>query len=210
MQSYSSESVAAIRGALIQAIYEKALRVGGRVALEQGGGVAAALMSTDVERVTNTSYSVYMEVFPVISQLVITIALLWLIAGKEAGITAIVTTFVFAAALPMLSQGRTERLVRWNKFRDRRTKLLAGVCRHLSMIKYSAIEPFVEARSQNFRWPEVEANTRYILQVMIICVFANIYGPILTIGTLVAYWLSHRCGAAPTTLTIAGVSSRPA
>lgn len=143
----------AMRGLLVQMIYQKALRIHQDTAKEVGAGSSTSLMSVDVERIVAQC-----EPFHLLYSALIMVLIGFVILYNAVGIsfvTPIIVAVLFIASIPVLTRRIPQRQKNWSRCTDLRVKLFNSAVRNIKAVKMSGYEDIMIDKLQTLRGTEV-------------------------------------------------------
>ncbi|PWN49672.1 hypothetical protein IE53DRAFT_388080 [Violaceomyces palustris] len=204
-----------LRGALVQAMYEKGLALHMDAARRMGGGSAANMMSVDVERVVNCIDPVHR-----LWSAAITVSVGTFLLYQQLGLTFLAGLVTIVACLfttPILSRGIGARQKAWSSLTDSRVNLLSSVINEIKGVKYSAYEGIMSRRLKVARRDEIEAMTTYYRQFVAVITFTNLTAQMMEISLFVTLAIVDRLTGSDrfntntvfTTLTIVTLVEEP-
>ncbi|KAJ7114101.1 ABC transporter type 1, transmembrane domain-containing protein [Mycena epipterygia] len=141
------------RGALVENIYSKTLRLSSAFGREVSGGVASTYMSVDVERVFVGLETIH-EMWATLVSIVLAVALLYSQTTWPAFLPLAITLFLITVpGYISKSVGAAQR--QWLAFTDKRVKFLTPVVHHFMSMKSSGYEEVVTEHAADLRAREM-------------------------------------------------------
>lgn len=211
----SSQLMAKVRGAYVEAIYRKSLNLHARVAQISGGGKAANLMSVDTERIVD-AIDVIHEIWSGCITIAVGIYLLYAQLGIVflASIVSVVICFILT---PLTSRGMGTKQGNWSAFTDERVDLTTSIISDIKGAKLSAYEDVLHAKVCRARAKELSARSTLMKQVTGVITFTNSAGEMMGFFTFVTLIVVDRLSGSNqfdlntvfTTLTIFLLIRRP-
>ncbi|KAJ7762735.1 P-loop containing nucleoside triphosphate hydrolase protein [Mycena maculata] len=205
-----------IRGALIEAMFRKALVLRADVVTDATGGDPMNLMSSDVERIT-THLDMCHQIWSSFIIIILGLYILYSQLGLGPFVAALPIILLVVILTPLLSRkiGPLEEDI--TALCDKRVRLITSILRQIKGVKLAALEPEVEARVRAARTSELGARRRFWDSFAIVVNLTNVTLNMLSLFTLGTYsiisFLGHgpplstaRLFTAYTTLTIISAS----
>jgi len=145
-----------IRGSLVTVIYKKMLRVRAET---ENSSAAVSLMSTDVDRITMTTFLI-VHLIPDIIQLVIALGIL----GSELGATAVAPVILCLICIGIAA--RIGKLVpprqrRWMAAIQKRVGITADIIAAMKGVKVAGLGEKVDKQIQGLRNYELERSVQF-------------------------------------------------
>ncbi|KAJ7179600.1 P-loop containing nucleoside triphosphate hydrolase protein [Mycena filopes] len=205
-----------IRGALIEAMFRKALVLRADSVTDATGGDPMNLMSSDVERIT-THLDMSHQIWSSFITIILGLYILYSQLGLGPFIAALPIIFLVLISTPLLSQkiGPLEEDI--TALCDKRVRLITSILRQIKGVKLAALESEVEDRVKAARTAELGARKRFWDRFAIVVSLTNTTLNLLSLFTLgtysVIFFLGHgpplstaRLFTAYSTLTIISAS----
>lgn len=161
-----------LRGALVDNIYRKSLRLHLTDAGEVGAGAVANLMSVDLERVCRAILP-----FHLLWNGVLQVGLSSYLLYRTLGLTffaSLVSISFCMLAPPVLARGIGARQTAWSKATDQRVNLTSSAIANAKAVKYMAYEGFVEERLLECRKEEQKVGWEYYKQLLYVSALTNL------------------------------------
>lgn len=165
-QMSALRSAVAMRGLLVQMIYQKALRVHQDTAKEVGAGSSTSLMSVDVERIV-----VQCEPFHLPYSAIIMVLIGFVILYNTVGVsfvTPIIIAVLFFASIPLLTKRIPAKQKMWSRCTDLRVKLFNSAIRNIKAVKMSGYEDIMIAKLQALRDAEVTRQMAFYRDLLLV------------------------------------------
>lgn len=165
-QMSALRSSVAMRGLLVQMIYQKALRVHQDTAKEVGAGSSTSLMSVDVERIVAQC-----EPFHLLYSALIMVIIGFVILYNAVGVsfvTPIVLAILFFASVPVLTRRIPQRQKHWSRCTDLRVKLFNSAIRNIKAVKMSGYEDIMIGKLQGLRGAEVAKQMMFYKDLLLV------------------------------------------
>lgn len=165
-QMSTLRSSVAMRGLLVQMVYQKALRVHQDTAKEVGAGSSTSLMSVDVERIVTQC-----EPFHLLYSAMIMVMIGFVILYNAVGIsfiTPIVLAILFFASVPLLTKRIPYKQKMWSRCTDMRVKLFNSAIRNIKAVKMSGYEDIMIEKLQALRETEVGRQMAFYKDLLIV------------------------------------------
>jgi ATP-binding cassette subfamily C (CFTR/MRP) protein 1 len=170
-----------LRGALLDMIYRKSLRLHLSAARTTGGGAAANLMAVDLERVVraiipfHTLWSGLLIVIVAAYLLYIQLGLVFL---------STLCSIIVCIGFPIIaSRGIGGRQARWSKATDERVNLTSSAINNAKGVKFMAYENVIVQRLIEERANEINYGWSYYKQLLIVSGFTNVVTEIMAVTT---------------------------
>ncbi|KAJ7477237.1 P-loop containing nucleoside triphosphate hydrolase protein [Mycena galericulata] len=205
-----------IRGALIEAMFRKALVLRADSVTDATGGDPMNLMSSDVERIT-THLDMCHQIWSSFIIIILGLYILYSQLGLGPLVSALPIIFLVIILTPVLSRkiGPLEEDI--TALCDKRVRLVTSILRQIKGVKLAALEPEVENRVGAARTAELGARKRFWDRFAIVVSVTNTTLNMLSLFALGTYsiisFLGHgpplstaRLFTAYTTLTIISAS----
>ena len=170
-----------LRGALLDMIYRKSLRMHLSTARTTGGGAAANLMAVDLERFVRAIIPFH-NLWSGLVLVVISSFLLYV----QLGLTFIATLASIILCLafpPIASRGVGGRQARWSKATDKRVNLTSSAISNAKGVKFMAYENTIVHKLLDGRQEELRHGWSYYKQLLVISGFTNLVTDIMALFT---------------------------
>ncbi|UZJ52796.1 hypothetical protein CBS101457_002116 [Exobasidium rhododendri] len=170
-----------LRGALLDMIYRKSLRMHLNTARATGGGAAANLMSVDLERFVRAIIPFH-NLWSGLLVVIISSYLLYL----QLGYTFLATLVSLLMCLffpPIASRGIGTKQSNWSKLTDKRVDLTSSAISNAKGVKYMAYENIIVEKLIEARRLELKACWTYYTQLLLISSFTNLVTEIMALST---------------------------
>ncbi|KAJ7122933.1 P-loop containing nucleoside triphosphate hydrolase protein [Mycena epipterygia] len=185
-----------IRGALIEAMFRKALVLRADSVTDATGGDPMNLMSSDVERIT-THLDLCHQIWSSFIIIILGLVILHSQLGLGPLISALPIIFLVVILTPLLSRkiGPLEEDI--TALCDKRVRLITSILRQIKGVKLAALESEVEARVRAARAGELGARKRFWDRFAIVVSLTNITLNLLSLLTLGTYSIISFLGHGP-------------
>jgi ABC-type multidrug transport system fused ATPase/permease subunit len=160
-----------LRGALIDIIYRKSLRLHLSTANEMGGSISN-LMAVDLERFCRAILPVHM-LWSGLLQVILSAYLLYRQLGWTF-ISTLISTAICLAVPPILARGIGEMQSNWSSTTDKRVNLVSSAVNNAKSVKYMAYEQFVADRLLKEREQELKHGWTYFKRLLTLSVVTNL------------------------------------
>ncbi|MCO5566255.1 hypothetical protein L7F22_019931 [Adiantum nelumboides] len=185
-----------MRGALIDILYRKSLRIHLSTANELGGGSIANLMSVDMERFCKVIIPFHF-LWTGLLQVAISAYLLYLQLGWSF-LASIFSIIICLTIPPIVARGLGPRQRLWSSLTDKRVNLVSSAVNNAKGVKYMAYEKFVAKKLLEAREEEQKAGWSYMCWIISIGAFTNLVKEFTAVSTFTTVFLvdhitgSHR------------------
>lgn len=179
----SSQLMTKVRGAYVEAIYRKGLKLHLRTARLSGGGKAANLMSVDSERVVKA-----IDIFHSLWSAAVVIAVGVYLLYTQIGLVffaSIVSVMTCLLLTPLASRGIGTKQGAWSAMTDKRVNLTASVVSDIKGVKFSAYEDILHDKVCKTRAEELANRSKMMKQLTGVITFTNCAGDMLGLSTFV-------------------------
>lgn len=179
-----------LRGALIEVVYRKSLRLHLDAAKRRGGGSAANLTSVDIERFVKAVLA-----FHTLWTGFLIIGAAAFLLYRQLGLVFLATIFSIVICLvvpPVGSNGLTGRQTRWSRATDRRVNLTSSAIANAKGLKFMAYEKVIEKRLLKSRDEELAIAWPFWIQFVFVSTFTNLVQEIMAFSTFLALILVDR------------------
>lgn len=179
-----------LRGALIETVYRKSLRLHLDAAKRRGGGAAANLTSVDIERFARAILA-----FHTLWTGFLIIGAAAFLLYRELGLVFLATIFSILLCLivpPIASNGVASRQTRWSQATDRRINLTSSAIANAKGLKFMAYEQVIEKRLLKSREEELRTALPFWIQLILVSAFTNLVQEIMTFSTFITLYLVDR------------------
>ncbi|KAJ6567387.1 P-loop containing nucleoside triphosphate hydrolase protein [Mycena vulgaris] len=185
-----------IRGALIEAMFRKALVLRADSLTDATGGDPMNLMSSDVERIT-THLDLCHQIWTGFIIIILGLYILYSQLGLGPFVAALPIIFLVLILTPILSRkiGPLEGDI--TALCDKRVRLIATILRQITGIKLSALEAEVEACVRAARTAELGARRRFWDRFAVVVSLTNTTLSLLSLFTLGTYSIISFLGHGP-------------
>ncbi|KAJ6612168.1 P-loop containing nucleoside triphosphate hydrolase protein [Mycena sp. CBHHK59/15] len=185
-----------IRGALIEAMFRKALVLRLDKVTDATGGDPMNLMSSDVERIT-THLDLCHQIWTSFIIIILALYILHTQLGLGPLVAALPITLLVVILTPVLSRkiGPLEEDI--TTLCDKRVRLITSVLRQIKGVKLAALEPEVEDRVRAARTAELGARRRFWDRFAIVVSLTNTTLNLLSLFTLGTYSIISFLGHGP-------------
>ncbi|PWN46197.1 P-loop containing nucleoside triphosphate hydrolase protein [Ceraceosorus guamensis] len=168
----SAKTMVKMRGALIEIIYAKSLRLHLEAAKRTGGGKAANLVSVDVERIVKCVDPLH----TLWSGFILIGVGLWILYSQLAlvGFVAALFAIFIALALPPFVSSMGENIGQkqgaWSRETDARVNLVSSAIKDAKGLKFAAYEDAISKRLLTARAKEIEKAKDYLRRlILVVC-----------------------------------------
>lgn len=185
-----------MRGALIDILYRKSLRIHLSTANELGGGSIANLMSVDMERFCKVIIPFHF-LWTGLLQVAISAYLLYLQLGWSF-LASIFSIIICLTIPPIVARGLGPRQRLWSASTDKRVNLVSSAVNNAKGVKFMAYEKFVAKKLLEAREDEQKAGWSYMCWIISIGAFTNLVKEFTALFTFTTVFLvdhitgSHR------------------
>ncbi|KAJ6543922.1 P-loop containing nucleoside triphosphate hydrolase protein [Mycena capillaripes] len=185
-----------IRGALIEAMFRKALVLRADSVVDATGGDPMNLMSSDVERIT-THLDMCHQIWSSFIIIILGLYILYSQLGLGPFISALPIIFLVIISTPLLSRkiGPLEEDI--TTLCDKRVRLVTSILRQIKGVKLSGLEQEVEDRVRAARTAELGARKRFWDRFAIVVSLTNTTLNLLSLLTLGTYSIIFFLGHGP-------------
>ncbi|KAJ7896018.1 P-loop containing nucleoside triphosphate hydrolase protein [Mycena olivaceomarginata] len=185
-----------IRGALIEAMFRKALVLRAESVTEATGGDPMNLMSSDVERIT-THLDLAHQIWVNLITIAFGLYILYTQLGLGPLLAALPIIFLVLISSPLLSRkvGPLEEDI--TTLCDKRVRLITSILRQVKSVKLAALETEVENSVKAARTAELGARKRFWDRFAIIVSLTNVTLNLLSLFCLGTYSLIFFLGHGP-------------
>ncbi|KAJ7727914.1 P-loop containing nucleoside triphosphate hydrolase protein [Mycena metata] len=185
-----------IRGALIEAMFRKALVLRADSVTDATGGDPLNLMSSDVERIT-THLDMCHQIWSGFIIIILGLYILYSQLGLGPFIAALPITLLVLISTPLLSRkiGPLEEDI--TSLCDKRVRLVTSILRQVKGVKLAALESEVEDRVKAARTAELGARRRFWDRFAVVVSLTNTTLNLLSLFTLGTYSIIFFLGHGP-------------
>ncbi|KAJ7047849.1 P-loop containing nucleoside triphosphate hydrolase protein [Mycena alexandri] len=185
-----------IRGALIEAMFRKALVLRADSVTDATGGDPLNLMSSDVERIT-THLDMCHQIWSGFIIIILGLYILYSQLGLGPFVAALPIIFLVLISTPLLSRkiGPLEEDI--TSLCDKRVRLVTSILRQVKGVKLAALESEVEDRVKAARTAELGARRRFWDRFAIVVSLTNTTLNLLSLFTLGTYSIIFFLGHGP-------------
>lgn len=170
-----------LRGALLDMIYRKSLRLHLSTARTTGGGAAANLMAVDLERVVRAIIPFH-NLWNGLLIVSVAAYLLYLQLGLV--FLSTLASIIVCIGFPIVaSRGIGGRQARWSKATDERVNLTSSAINNAKGVKIMAYESVIVERLIEERANEINFGWSYYKQLLIVSGFTNVVTEIMAVTT---------------------------
>lgn len=146
-----------IRGSLVTIIYRKMLKV----RAETGNSSAAvSLMSTDVDRITMTTF-MYVNLGPDVVQLIIVLAVLGKQYGATAAVAPVILCVICVGLAAWIGKLVPPRQRRWMAAIQKRVGITSDIIGAMKGVKVAGLSEMVETQIQGLRHYELDRSVQF-------------------------------------------------
>ena len=204
-----------LRGALIEVVYEKSLRLSLAAAHGCGGGAASNLLSVDTERIVRC-IGQFHTLWSGVVQIAIGTYLLYLQIGWSF-VSGLITVLVCIVITPLGSRGIEGKQTRWSSATDARVNLVASVLAHIQGIKLMAYESVLLTKLRAYRQKEIDLMRTFLNQTCAIGIWTNAVSHSMLLSMIVTMFVVDRVTGSKlvttnsvfTAMTIVGIVQNP-
>ncbi|ORY27634.1 P-loop containing nucleoside triphosphate hydrolase protein [Naematelia encephala] len=175
----------AVRGALMEALYHKLLKIRVETARDMGAAKASNLMSVDVNNIT-TNIGALHDIYSALLMTGLGLYIIWTQIGVSF-VASVVGAVVFFALVPILTKNVGTGRAGWAKATDVRVKFMSSVLKHIKAIKLSAYEATVTQKAESLRAAEIQALIVWIKEILKISIVTNWLGNFLALITIIVF-----------------------
>jgi ATP-binding cassette, subfamily C (CFTR/MRP), member 1 len=172
-----------LRGALIEVVYEKSLRLSLAAAHGVGGGAVSNLLSVDTERIVSCIRQIH-TLWSGFVQIAVGTYLLYLQIGWPFA-AALITVLLCIILTPLGSLGIGAKQTRWSAATDARVNLAASILTQIQGIKLMAFEPVLLRKLRAYRQREIAAMRIFFNHTCAIVSWTNVVGDTMLLSILV-------------------------
>ncbi|KAJ6516408.1 P-loop containing nucleoside triphosphate hydrolase protein [Mycena sanguinolenta] len=185
-----------IRGALVEAMFRKALVLRGDSVTDATGEDPMNLMSSDIERIT-THIDLFHQIWSSFFIIVLDLYVLYTQLGLGPLVASLPIIFLVIISTPLLSRkiGPLEGNI--TSLADKRVRLLTSIFRQVKGIKLAALEAEVKDRVKAARTAEIGARKRFWDRFAVVVSLTNVTLSMLSLFCLGTYSIIFFLGHGP-------------